>query len=119
MKKSSFDHEQLDVYQVSIEFAVLARGVVDRFPRERRDLFDQFSRASASISLNIAEGAGEYSKKEKARFYRIARRSATECAAILDICRRFGLVEESKFGQGRELLLRIVSMLTKLSQLGV
>ena len=34
---------------------------------------------------NIAEGAGEFSPKEKARFYRMARRSANEVAAWLEI----------------------------------
>jgi four helix bundle protein len=46
--------------------------------------------------LNIAEGAGEFSPSEKARFYRMARRSATECAAILHVCRRLALVEETR-----------------------
>jgi four helix bundle protein len=35
--------------------------------------------------LNIAEGSGERSRKEKARFYRMARRSAAEAAAALDL----------------------------------
>jgi hypothetical protein len=34
--------------------------------------------------LNIAEGSADYHPKEKARFYRIARRSAHECCAVLD-----------------------------------
>ena len=32
---------------------------------------DQLQRPSTSIAFNIAEGAGEYAMKEKARFYRI------------------------------------------------
>ena len=71
-------------------------------------------RASSSIALNIAEGAGEFSPKEKARFYRMARRSATECAAILDVCRRLALLGEDAHLASRELLLRIVSMLVSL-----
>ena len=72
---------------------------------------DQLQRASTSIQLNVAEGAGEFSKNEKARFYRIAKRSATESAAILDVCRRLKLVSEASYAAGRDLLLRIVSML--------
>ena len=36
----------------------------------------------------VAEGAGEFSRPEKARFYRMARRSAVEVVAWLDITRR-------------------------------
>ena len=64
--------------------------------------------------MNIAEGAGEYSPADKARFYRMAKRSATECAAILDVCRRLRLVDDARCSTGRELLLRIVSMLVGL-----
>jgi four helix bundle protein len=52
------------------------------FPRGLGDLADQLRRASTSIVLNIAEGAGEYSPKDKAKFYRFAKRSAAECSAI-------------------------------------
>jgi four helix bundle protein len=64
----------------------------------------------------MAEGAGEFSSKEKARFYRMAKRSATECAACLDACRKLNLVNNQKYNDGRELLLRIVSMFVKLAQ---
>ena len=111
-----FDHEKLEVYALAIRFVVLADEVVERLPRGRRYLADQFQRAATSIPLNVAEGAGEYSGPEKARFYRIAQRSGTECAAILDVCRRLGLVSEERYAAGRELLLRIVSMLVKLGR---
>ncbi len=66
--------------------------------------------------LNIAEGAGGYSIDEKARFYRMAKRSATECAGILDVCQRLQLVDEERYAKGRELLISIVSMLVKMAQ---
>ena len=64
---------------------------------------------------NIAEGAGEYSMDEKVRFYRMAKRSATECSAILNVCQRLELVDEKHYALGRELLIRIVSMLIKMA----
>jgi four helix bundle protein len=63
--------------------------------------------------LNIAEGAGEFSTNEKIRFYRMAKRSATECAGIVDVCWRLNLVNDKLRAKSRELLLRIVSMLLK------
>jgi four helix bundle protein len=80
-----FDHEKLDVYQTAIELVIFVDVVVMQLPRGRAYLADQFQRAASSVPLNIAEGAGEYSSAEKGRFYRMAKRSATECAALL-IC---------------------------------
>lgn len=111
-----FDHEKLDVYKVSIEFVILSNEIAEQLPRGKSYLADQLQRASSSISLNIAEGAGEFAGNEKCRFYRMAKRSATECAAVLDLCSRLELVEEAKHLKGREFLLRIVAMLTKMAQ---
>jgi len=109
-----FDHEQMDVYKVAIEFIALADEVAENLPRGRAYLADQLRRACTSVALNIAEGAGEFSGDEKARFYRMAKRSATECAAVFDVCRRLALADETSFDAGRQLLLRIVSMLIPL-----
>ena len=111
-----FDHERLDVYQAAIEFVVLANDLAEQLPRGRGYLADQLQRASTSIVLNVAEGAGEFSSAEKLRFYRMARRSATECAAILDVCKRLGLLKQELHQQGRELLLRVVSMLIRIAR---
>ncbi len=57
-------------------FVVLADVIIEHLPRGRAYLSDQLQRAGLSIPLNIAEGAGEYSIDEKARFYRMAKRLA-------------------------------------------
>ena len=44
----------------------------------------QLSRASSSIALNLAEGAGRFSNKDRARFYQIAFGSLRECQAIIE-----------------------------------
>lgn len=111
-----FDFEKLDVYKRSIEVIVLIDKITESFPRGRAYLTDQLQRAGTSISLNIAEGSGEFSLNEKSRFYRMAKRSATESAAILDVARKLNIIHEDNYQLGRGLLVRIVSMLTKLSQ---
>jgi hypothetical protein len=68
-----FDHERLDVYQASLDFLVAADEVIERFPRGRAHMADQLHRASTSIVLNIAEGAGKFSKPDKRRYYLSAR----------------------------------------------
>jgi four helix bundle protein len=115
-KQALLDHEKLTVYQVAIEFVILADEVIENLPRGRAYLSDQLQRAALSIPLNIAEGAGEYAIDEKARFYRMAKRSATECAGVLDVCQRLRLIEENRYLKGRELLVGIVSMLIKMAQ---
>jgi four helix bundle protein len=110
------DHEKLDVYQAAIDLVVLIEEIVEQLPRGRGYLADQFQRAALSVPLNIAEGAGEYSSTEKCRFYRMAKRSATECAGVFDVCLRLKLIEEEKHNKGRELLIRIVAMLTKMAK---
>jgi four helix bundle protein len=79
------------------------------------DLRDQLQRAACSVVLNVGEAAGRFSKPDKARFLAIARGSATECAAILDVVRIRGLAPVSDCLAGRTLLVRIVQMLTKLA----
>jgi hypothetical protein len=46
----------------------------------------------------------------------MAKRSGTECAAVIDVCRRLSLVDDTSLDAGRKLLLRIVSMLIALIQ---
>ena len=109
-----FDHEKLDVYQASIELVVIIEAIVKQFPKGGAYLVDQLQRAGSSVPLNIAEGVGEFSWNEKIRFYRMARRSATECAGILDICTQLNLIDKNLSLKSRSLLLRIVYMLTKM-----
>jgi four helix bundle protein len=111
-----FHHERLDVYRLAIDFVVTADSIAEDLSHGRGYLADQLRRAATSIPLNIAEGAGEFSRRDKARFYRIARRSAAECAAVIDICVRLQLVADHKATHARDLLHRLISMLTRLTQ---
>lgn len=104
------NHEELDVYQASIEFAALAAALLDRFPRGHAAIADQLRRAAFSIPLNIAEGHGKRHEADRARSYDIARGSAHECGAVCDVASLLGLVDEELFLQGKTLLHRIVSM---------
>src|SRR5258706_16388599 len=88
------DHERLDVYDLALEFLVLANGIIEGLPRGRSHLADQFMRASLSIVLNLAEGACKHSKLDKGRYYLTARGSATESAALLNACVRLKLLHQ-------------------------
>jgi four helix bundle protein len=114
------DCERLDCYRVAIEFEAIAARIISK--GRLGALRDQLDRASVSIVLNLAEGAGRRSARDKAHFFAIARGSATECAAILDLLLARGLLTPPDHRQGRGLLIRVVQMLTRLaarqSQLG-
>jgi four helix bundle protein len=71
-----------------------------------------------SILLNIAEGSGKISSVDKAKFYGIARGSSMECGAALDACRILELSDEAITTEAKELLVRIVSMLSKMCSKG-
>jgi four helix bundle protein len=79
-----------------------------------RVLRDQFERASLSVVLNVAEGAGRHSRRQKRYHYAVARGSATECAAIADILRMRRLASASQCDRLRALTTLAVRMLTRL-----
>ena len=111
-------HETLDVYQCSTKYLTLAKIVLEQIPRGHAPLADQLRRASVSILLNIAEGSGKVTSTDKAKFYGIARGSSMECGAALDACRILELSEEAITREAKELLVRIVSMLSKMCVVG-
>ncbi len=113
---SGFDFEKLDVYAVALDFVVVARALKQRLPPGNGDLADQLTRAANSIVLNIAEGTGAFRGDDKAHKYRIARGSAFECAAVLDIMIKLDLADATEVRNGRVLLERIGAMLTQMAK---
>jgi four helix bundle protein len=108
--KTYFDHEKLDVYQEAIAFC----GWVGEFLAAisaKAAAKDQLDRASTSIPLNIAEGNGKFSAKDRARFFEMARGPALECAACLDVLLVRKLAAEEQVVPAKERLSRIVQML--------
>jgi len=108
-----FGFQKLDVYQCATRFLALSAPLAERAPRGYGSLADQLRRAALSIPLNIAEGSGQFDKDAR-RFYAIARGSALECAAILDAFESLAVASAQELTLARELLDRIVAMLTVL-----
>lgn len=114
MTKLSF--ENLDVFGVSIEFTVQADAIAANFGTGRAYLADQLRRAASSIVLNIAEGAGEFAKLDKARFYRMALRSAHECGGTIILAQRLGIANDGECDEAKKLLDRVIAMLTRMAK---
>ncbi|HEX8490897.1 MAG TPA: four helix bundle protein [Chthoniobacterales bacterium] len=108
--KIYFDHEKLDVYREAISFCAWAGEFLINISAKAAAK-DQLDRASTSIPLNIAEGNGKFSAKDRARFLEIARGSALECAACLDVLVARKLVAPGQIESAKENLARIVQML--------
>ena len=108
--KISFDHEKLDVYQEAISFCGWEGNFLSSISAKAAAK-DQLDRASTSIPLNIAEGNGKFSGNDRARFFEIARGSALECAACLDVMIAKRFVEANDVQEGKTMLVKMVSML--------
>ena len=101
--------ETFDVYRVSLD---ACRSCVPIAASLDANLRDQLRRASSSVVLNTAEGFGSASRGVKRRHYEIARGSAMECGAILDLAVALGL--EGVPAAARALFTRASMMLSKL-----
>ena len=108
------DTTKFRAYQHAIKFVALTSPVIENLPKGNSHLVDQLKRASISIPLNIAEGSGKTSEKDKLRFYSIARGSTMECAAILDVLRCTGVLSEEEICQSKKLLSEIAGILSKI-----
>lgn len=112
-KTVSFDHEKLVVYGKSLEFAAWTTSILERVPKSL-SVWDQLDRASTSIPLNIAEGTGKFTPRDKCKYYDSARGSALECAACLDVLVVKEILSVEDIIPGKEMLHPIVSMLVGL-----
>jgi four helix bundle protein len=111
--KIYFEHEKLDVYRESVAFCGWIGEFLDAISA-KAGAKDQLDRASTSIPLNIAEGNGKFSGRDRARFFEVSRGSALECAACLDVLLARKLADEDQVVLGKERLARIVQMLVGL-----
>jgi four helix bundle protein len=101
--------ETFDVYRVSLD---ACRSCAPISPALSANLRDQLLRASSSSVLNTAEGFGSASRGVKRRHYEIARGSAMECVAVLDLAVALGLQDD--VAGARALFTRAAMMLSKL-----
>ena len=87
-----FDHDKLQVYEESLAFVAWLEPMMQKLPKTIA-VRDQLDRASTSIVLNLAEGNGKFTLPDRCRFFDMARGSALECAAALDVLTAKGLCE--------------------------
>jgi len=108
--KIYFDHEKLNVYQVALQFNGWVGDLLATV-EAKAAAKDQLDRAATSIPLNFAEGNGKFSRRDRARFFDIARGSALEAAASLDVLVSRKVITQAQVDPAKEQLVRIVNML--------
>jgi four helix bundle protein len=113
-----FDFEKLIVYKKAKKFNAINRSFLKNSKLDATSK-DQLRRASFSVVLNIAEGSGRFSKRDRRNFFVISRSSIFECIAILDILRDEKSIADELFDSiyylGDELSKILFTMIKKLS----
>ena len=110
----AFAFEKLIVYQKAVDFADSICGITADFPKGHYFLRDQLNRASLSISANIAEGNGRFTKNDRKYFFGIARGSLQECVPLLELTVRRNFIKSDVHETLRNDLEEIGKMLSGL-----
>ena len=93
-----FNFEKLNVWQKSMDLAVILVQIADSLPQKYQFSFgDQLRRAGLSMPSNIAEGAGRRGIRDSANFYSIAKGSVYEAVNIVKLLERLNLSNEKRF----------------------
>ena len=94
--------ERLDAYRLARELHQLVHDLAPH----GSGLADQLRRASASAVLTIAEGVGRTGPRDQARFFAMARGSALESVAVLDLLTV--RMTDPRVARARSVALRVV-----------
>ena len=96
----TFMFERLDGYRISLQFVEKIYNICFKINNHRfYKLISQLTGASLSIPLNIAEANGRSHKREMKQFYFTARGSLYECIPLIQLCRRFKIIDEDKYNE--------------------
>ena len=109
-----FIFEKLNVYQKALILSIDVCKISSDFPIKYKRIQDQLIGAIISIPLNIAEGNGRRTPKDKINFYKIARSSSFECIPLLDICYALKLIDAAQKNNIRIEISTISKMLSGL-----
>ena len=89
------NHHRLKCYELLLGTAKAMPALIGGVPRGEGYIIDQLKRALSSAILNLAEGNGRASLRERARFFDISMASISECMACLDILEAYHLASVS------------------------
>lgn len=106
--------ERASVYEQAIALTSAVDAVIEK-SEARFHLKDLLDKSSTVVVLRVAQAAGETAKGDRRKHYRLARRAATDCAAILDILGRRPGCDPAVLAPARGLILSLVNRLAHLA----
>jgi four helix bundle protein len=116
MENPIFKFEELKVYQKSLDFVDDVYSITKKFPKDEiYGLTSQYKRASVSIPLNIAEGAGD-TDAQFSRYLQMAWDSSKECVVCSTIAKRQGFFSEDDDKKARIKLSELAKMTISLQK---
>jgi four helix bundle protein len=113
----NFGHEDLEVWNKAVDFAVAVIDTVEESTTDRRHyrLLEQIEASCTIVAMNIAEGKGRFSKKEFVQFLYISRGSLYETMTLLEILRRKGWISNEQYSglarDGKEIVSMIIGLI--------
>ena len=114
-KHSSGSYSSFHAFDVSLLLVDAVAPLLAGVRKHDKALMDQLRRATQSVALNVAEGAGNAGGNRRVRF-ESALGSAYEVRAALHIAWRFGYIREDAASEALELIDRVGAMLWRLSR---
>ena len=117
-----FGYEDLVVWDKAVDFAVEVISAVENISTDRKHyrLLEQIESSSTSVSMNLAEGKGHFSKKEFIQYCYIARGSLYETMTLLEIFRRIKWITDPDYlkfeTSGKEIASMIKGLINSLKK---
>jgi four helix bundle protein len=109
--------ESYDAYIASFELSNYVWNIIIRWNYFEKDTVGkQFARATDSISANIAEGFGRFSKKDKIRFYYYSLGSVLECKDWNNKCHERSIISHKEYNYIKTRLDRLPKEINQLIQ---
>ena len=112
-RSAKFRFEDFDMWKQAAEVSDKLFVIADKLAEMRKYRFsEQLNGAALSITNNIAEGSGSFSDKDFANFLNISRRSVFECANIIAMLNRSGIIDIEQKNDLFDRLDHVSSMIT-------
>lgn len=107
--------KDLKAWQRSMDLVEAIYEVTASFPKEERfTLVDQMRRSAISVISNIAEGYGRGTDKDLTHFLYMARGSANELSAQIELSKRLSYISDDSFVNMDALCMEVNKMLSSL-----
>lgn len=112
-RSAKFRFEDFEMWKKASEVSDHLFLLADKLTDMKKYRFsEQLNGAALSITNNIAEGSGSFSDKDFANFLNISRRSVFECANIVAILNRSGIIDIEQKNDLFDRLDHVSSMIT-------